>query len=226
MVPAAPRPETHMVQGPGSRVQGSGSTGPVRVALTGGIATGKSRCLAVCAAMGVPTIDADRLARDVVAPGTPGLQAVVDRFGRAVLNADRTLNREALGALVFVDTLARHDLEGIIHPQVYAAITRWFMALEAPLGLADIPLLFETGHEQDFDVVIVAACRPDQQLQRLMERSGLSGSDAHARIEAQWPLADKVARAHYVIDTSGTLDDTDRRTRDVIRALSQRSACS
>ncbi len=190
-----------------------------RVALTGGIATGKSRCLAACAALGIPTIDADRLAREVVAPGTPGLHAVIDRFGRAVLNADGTLNREALGALVFADTRARHDLEGIIHPQVYAAIAQWFDTLDAPLGVADIPLLFETGHEQDFDVIIVAACRPEQQMQRLMERSGLSESDARARIAAQWPLADKVARAHHVIDTSGTLEDTDRRTRDVIRAL-------
>lgn len=196
--------------------------GPTRVALTGGIATGKSRCLSACAAMGIPTIDADRLARDVVAPGTPGLQAVIERFGRTVLNADGTLNREVLGAEVFADTLARHDLEGIIHPQVYAAITQWFRTLNVPLGIADIPLLFETGREGDFDVVIVAACRPEQQLQRLMERSGLSERDARARIAAQWPLADKVARAHYVIDTSGTLEETDRRTRDVIRVLSPR----
>ncbi len=193
-----------------------------RVALTGGIATGKSRCLAACAALGIPTIDADRLARDVVAPGTTGLQAVIDRFGRTVLNTDGTLNREALGSLVFADTLARHDLEGIIHPKVYAAISQWFLTLDAPIGVADIPLLYETGREGDFDVVIVAACTPDQQLQRLMARSGLSETDARARIAAQWPLADKVSRAHYVIDTSGTLDDTDRRTREVIRALSRR----
>ncbi len=146
----------------------------------------------------------------------------MDRFGRTVLNADGTLNRDALGARVFADPLARHDLEGIIHPEVYAAITQWFRTLDAPLGIADIPLLFETRREEDFDVIIVAACGPDQQVQRLMARSGLSESDARARIAAQWPLADKVARAHYVIDTSGTLEETDRRTRDVIRALSPR----
>jgi dephospho-CoA kinase len=191
----------------------------VRVALTGGIATGKSRCLAACAAMGIPTIDADRLARDVVAPGTPGLQAVIDRFGRTVLNTDGSLNRDALGAVVFADTLARHDLEGIIHPQVYAAISQWFKTLDAPLGIADIPLLFETRREEDFDIIIVAACRPDQQVQRLMARSGLSESDARARIAAQWPLADKVARADYVIDTSGTLVETDNRTWELMTRL-------
>jgi len=192
---------------------------PIRAALTGGIATGKSRCLAAFAALGVPTIDADQLARDVVAPGTPGLQAVVDRFGGDVLAGDGTLDREALGAIVFADTLARHDLEGIIHPAVYTAIERWFATLEAPLGIADIPLLFETERESDFDVVIVAACRPDQQLARLMTRSGLSEADARARIAAQMPLANKVARADYVIDTSGTLEETDGNTGEVLKNL-------
>lgn len=194
---------------------------PVRVALTGGIATGKSRCLAAFAALGVPTIDADQLARDVVAPGTSGLQAVVDRFGRDVLADDGTLDREALGAIVFADTLARHDLEGIIHPAAYEAIERWFATLDAPLGIADIPLLFETAREGDFDVVIVASCRPDQQLSRLMARSGLSIADARTRIAAQLPLADKVARANYVIDTSGTLDETDANTQKALRSLEQ-----
>ncbi len=188
---------------------------PLRAALTGGIATGKSRCLAAFAALGVPTIDADQLAREVVAPGTPGLQAVIDRFGRDVLADDGTLDRDALGAIVFADTLARHDLEGIIHPAVYVAIERWFATLDAPLGIADIPLLFETERAGDFDVVIVAVCRPDQQLARLMARSGLSEADARARIATQMPLADKVARADFVIDTSGTLEETDARTAAV-----------
>jgi dephospho-CoA kinase len=192
-----------------------------RVALTGGIATGKSRCLSVLRALGVPTIDADQLARDVVAPGTSGLHAIVDRFGGAVLAPDGTLNREALGALVFVDTLARHDLEAIVHPRVYAAITQWFAQLDASAGVADIPLLYETGREGDFDIVIVAACTPEQQIERLMSRSGLSADAARQRIAAQLPLADKVARADYVIDTSGTLEQTDANTRAVWERVSR-----
>lgn len=186
-----------------------------RIALTGGIATGKSQCAATFARLGVPVIDADQLARDAVAPGSLGLAAVVGRFGSAVLLPNGQLNRAALGALIFSNPTARRAMEAIIHPQVYAALARWFTGLTTPAGIADIPLLFETGHEGDFDVVVVAACRPDQQLTRLMSRSGLNEASARARIAAQWPLAKKVARADYVIDTSGTLTQTAENTEAV-----------
>lgn len=199
---------------------------PLRVALTGGIATGKSQCLARCAARGVPTIDADVAARDAVRPGSPGLRAVVARFGADVLHPDGSLNREVLGARVFSDADARRDLEAIVHPSVYAAIGQWFESLAAPFGVADIPLLFETGREGDFDVVIVAACRPEQQLERLMARSGLTDAAARARIAAQWPIDAKVARADHVIDTSGTLADTEARTDAALEWLDQRATTS
>ncbi len=192
---------------------------PRRIALTGGIATGKSVCLAAFARVGAPVIDADHLARDAVAPGTPGLAAVIARFGPSVLLPAGHLNRAALGARVFADPAARRDLEAIVHPRVYAAVEHWFATLDAPAGVADIPLLFETGRAGDFDVVVVAACRPEQQLARLMTRSGLSEADARARIAAQWPLADKVTRADYVIDTSGTLEQTGERTRNIWERL-------
>lgn len=187
----------------------------LRVALTGGIATGKSRCLSALRALGVPTIDADQLAREVVAPGTDGLGAIVRRFGQQILDSNGSIKRDGLGSLVFGDAAARRDLEAIIHPRVYEAITQWFATLGAPAGVADIPLLYETGREGDFDLVIVAACTPDQQLERLMSRNHLSLDAAQARIAAQWPLSDKVARADYVIDTSGTLEQTDANTRAV-----------
>lgn len=192
---------------------------PLRVALTGGIATGKSRCAAMFRAAGVPVIDADVVARDVVAPGTDGLAAVTARFGPSVLTDDGSLNRDALGALVFADAAARRDLEAIVHPRVYDAIHAWFNAQTAPLAIADIPLLFETGRHADFDSVVVAACRPDQQLARLMARNGLSDVDARARMAAQWPIGDKVARADFVIDTSGTLGETDARAASVLEQL-------
>jgi len=192
-----------------------------RIALTGGIATGKSRCLSVLRSLGVPTIDADQLAREVVAPGTDGLWAIVRRFGQQILESNGSIKRDGLGSLVFSDAAARRDLEAIIHPRVYAAITQWFATLDAPAGVADIPLLYETGREGDFDVVIVAACTPDQQFERLMSRNHLSAEAARQRIATQWPLADKVARADYVIDTSGTLEQTDANTRAVWERISR-----
>jgi dephospho-CoA kinase len=198
--------------------------GVLRVALTGGIATGKSHCLARFAELGAPTIDADKVARDVVAPGTPGLAAVAARFGQAVLLADGSLDRQALGRVVFGDTAARRDLEAIVHPAVYEAIRAWFAALEsrdeAPAAaIADIPLLYETGREADFDRVIVAACRTDQQIDRLVRHRGLTTEEAAQRIDAQMPIADKAKRADFVIDTSGDIAETNRRVTDLWRRL-------
>src|SRR6185436_13472853 len=123
----------------------------------GGIATGKSHCLAKFATLGVPTIDADRLAHDAVEPGSQGLAGVVRRFGSSLVLPNGQLDRAALGRLVFADAAARRDLEAIIHPIVYASIARWFSTLGADerFAVADIPLLFETGREADFDRVIV-----------------------------------------------------------------------
>lgn len=197
----------------------TGKGRPRRVALTGGIATGKSRCLAVFARLGAAVIDADQLARDAVAPGSEGLAAVVKRFGPSVLLPNGQLNRAALGAVIFADPLARKQIEAIIHPRVYTGVERWFSGLTVPVGVADIPLLYETGREGEFDVVVVAACQPEQQLARLIARSGLSEAAARARIAAQWPIAKKVALADYVIDTSGTLAETEAATTAVWEKL-------
>jgi len=193
----------------------------VRAALTGGIATGKSHCLAHFAALGVPTIDADLLARDAVAPGSPGLQAVAARFGPAVMRPDGTLDRPALGILVFADRTARAALEAIIHPEVRRRIREWFVALppQTTLAIADIPLLFETGQEHDFDRVIVCACDPAEQLRRVIARDGLSEEAARQRLAAQWPIGEKVARAHHVIRTDGTFADTESQVRAIFETL-------
>ena len=193
----------------------------LRVALTGGIATGKSYCLARFAALGAAVIDADRLARDAVAPGSSALEAVALRFGRSILLPDGSLDRAALGRIVFNDRAARADLEAIVHPEVYRGIGEWFASRPAAtrLAVADIPLLFETGHNHDFDRVIVAACDPHQQLTRLMARDRLSEPEARARLNAQWPIEEKVARADHVIRTGGTLADTDAQVRTVYELL-------
>jgi dephospho-CoA kinase len=193
----------------------------LQAALTGGIATGKSYCLGRFEALGVPVIDADRLARLAVAPGSPGLSAVVQRFGPSVLRDDGSLDRAALAAVVFSDRSARADLEAIVHPDVYRRIREWFarMPPATPLAIADIPLLFETGHEHDFDATIVCACSPAEQLRRLVVRDGLREEDARARLAAQWPIDEKVKRAEFVIRTDGSFAETDAEVRRVYDAL-------
>ncbi|MGE3843369.1 MAG: dephospho-CoA kinase [Vicinamibacterales bacterium] len=194
----------------------------LHVALTGGIATGKSYVRRALEQHGVPTIDADTLAREVVAPGTPGLQAVVERFGPGVLDSNGALDRSRLGQLVFADVASRRDLEAIIHPRVYEAIESWFHAQRASgaaLGVADIPLLFETKRVGIFDFVIVVACSPALQLARVQARDGLSEEQARRRIDAQWPITEKERLADFVVRTDGTFEETDRQVLDLRKRL-------
>jgi dephospho-CoA kinase len=195
-----------------------------RVALTGGIATGKSHVLARLAARGVPVIDADRLAREALEPGTAAWQAVRRRFGESVIGQDGEIDRRRLAAVVFGDVEARRDLEQIVHPRVYEGIRRWFGGLpaagEVPYAVAEIPLLYETARSADFDKVIVTVCDPGDQIRRVMARDGLSEEAARRRLEAQWPAAAKARRGDFVIDTSGPAEQTDRRVEEVHQALS------
>ncbi len=181
----------------------------MRVALTGGIATGKSVVARALREAGLATVDADVLARDAVAPGSTGLAAVVARFGAGVVRADGSLDRAALGALVFADAAARRDLEHIVHPRVRHGIDAFFRALPsgAP-GLAEIPLAYETGWASTFDLVVVVACRPETQRARLMARDGFTAADADRRLAAQWPIADKVRLADAVVVTDGDMAST------------------
>ncbi|HKE84562.1 MAG TPA: dephospho-CoA kinase [Vicinamibacterales bacterium] len=195
-----------------------------RVALTGGIATGKSHVRAEFERLGVPTIDADVLARAAVAPGTPGLSSVADRFGRQVLDSTGALDRRKLASIVFDDPAARRDLEAIIHPAVRAAIDSWFSSLapDQRLAIADIPLLFEAGREHDFDVVILTSCDPATQIRRVMTRDGISESEARQRIAAQLSTAEKSSRADFVISTEGSFEDTNRQVRAVLAQIEGR----
>lgn len=203
----------------------AGGSSVRRVALTGGIACGKSYVRAQFEALGVPTIDADALARDAVAPGTAGLAAVVARFGQEVLHADGTLNRQYLARIVFGDAQAREGLEAIVHPEVRDATDRWFAALDAEefsFAIADIPLLYEVGRDRDFDAVVVVACDPDTQRRRLSARDGISDAEARQRIGAQLPIGQKVRRADYVVLTDGTYEETDRQVATVLDRLRSR----
>ena len=194
----------------------------LRVALTGGIATGKSYVLSRFAASGVPTVDADSLVHEALSTGSPAVARVADRFGRRVLAANGSVDRKALAALVFADTKARSDLEAILHPEVFRRIDAWFSALPypfAPFAVADIPLLFETHHEGLFDRIVVTTCGAGQQLERLRQRNGLTEEEARQRLAAQWPIEEKARLAHYVIDTSGPFEDTEKQVERVLAAL-------
>ena len=193
-----------------------------RIALTGGMGTGKSHVRAVFAALGVPTIDADTLARDVVAHGTPGFDAVVAKFGRGILNADGDLDRRALGALVFADSGKRRDLEAILHPVVKSAIDQWFTTLDQsaqPFAIADIPLLYEVGLDKEYDAVIVTSCTRENQVRRIMARDNLDATEVQGRLDAQMPIEEKVKRATYVVDTNGSLVQTNAQVHRLYQTL-------
>jgi dephospho-CoA kinase len=194
-----------------------------RVALTGGIATGKSYVRSRFENLGVPTIDSDLLAREAVAPGTAGLAAVAARFGPAVLKADGSLDRHKLAQVVFADPESRKALEAIVHPYVRSRTEDWFARLDPhrhAYAIADIPLLYEVNRDRDFEIVIVAACAAATQLKRLRDR-GVSASEARQRLAAQLPLDDKIARADHVIRTDGRFEETDRQVLALHARLSE-----
>jgi dephospho-CoA kinase len=194
----------------------------LRVALTGGAATGKSYVLEQFRRAGIPVLIADELAHGVTAAGTEATAAIGERFGADVIGADGSVNREALGAIVFADDAARRQLEAIVHPAVYRAIEagmRGFAKLgNVPIAVAEIPLLYETGHASDFDRVIVTACADDLQLKRLQAR-GLSEARARQVVAAQKPTAEKAALADFVIRTDGEKPETNAQVQRVLQAL-------
>ncbi len=193
----------------------------LKIALTGGIATGKSYVLDQFRRRGVACLDADRLAHGVMSAGTEASQAIAERFGAEVIDADGAVNRRKLGPMVFGDPVARRDLEAIVHPAVYRAIAaalRGFERVGECLAVVDIPLLYETGHADQFDAVVVTMCPPELQVARMKER-GLTETAARQRLAAQWPGDAKASKADYVITTDGTFADTDAQVDRVFAAL-------
>ena len=192
-----------------------------RLGLTGGIATGKSYVARRLREAGVPVVDADVLARDAVARGSPGLEAVTKRFGPGVLSDSGELDRRRLGDIVFADANARRDLEAIIHPVVRRRMAEFFEQLppQTSVAVADVPLLFETGREDQYDKVVVVACAPATQIERIIARDKLSREDAERRLAAQMPIEEKILRADYVIKTDGTHDETDAQIQRMLDSL-------
>ncbi len=196
----------------------------VRVGLTGGVASGKSTVSAILTELGAVVIDADLIAREVVARGTPGLEAVVAEFGPELLTPDGDLDRPAMGALVFGDPEARKRLEAIVHPLVH----RRSAELEEQAGdsavvVHDIPLLAEVGRAGSFDAVVVVDAPPDLQVSRMVEDRGWTREDAESRIAAQATRADRLAIATYVVDNTGTRDELRAQVEEIYAALAVRA---
>jgi dephospho-CoA kinase len=201
----------------------------LRVGLTGGIGSGKSEVARRLAAHGAVIIDADVAAREVVAPGTPGLAKVAEAFGADVLGPDGALDRPRLGAIVFRDPALRAKLNAIVHPRVM----EWMHAAERAavetagcdlIVVHDVPLLAEGGRAGDYDLVIAVNVPPGLQVERLVGLRGMTPDQARARIAAQASREQRLAVADIVIDNSGSLDDLDRRVAEVWADLGRGAA--
>jgi len=193
----------------------------VRIGLTGGIASGKSTVARKLEQLGAFTIDADVLARDVVALGTEGLKAVVARFGNSVLAADGSLDRSALARVIFADPQARADLNAIIHPLVRERAAE--LEAAAPVGAVVvhvIPLLVETGQQDRFDAVVVVDTTVEEQLRRLTRRDGLTQTEAEQRVAAQASREERLGAATHVIDSSGPVWETMQQVDELWQNLS------
>lgn len=199
----------------------------LKAGLTGGIATGKSFILSVLRELGCEVTDADRVAHEVMEPGRPAFDEIVAHFGPGVIGADGRLDRARIGEIVFADPAERERLNAIVHPRVYEAQSLWFAEIERrnpdAIAVVDAALMIETGSFRRFDKLIVAWCRPELQLQRLMERNSLTEEQARARIGAQMPTSEKLKYADYAIDTSNGFEDTRRQVEAVHAELRKQS---
>jgi len=199
----------------------------IMAGLTGGIATGKSTVSGMLSEAGAKIIDADKIARDVVEPGTPAYRDIVAFFGRAILLSDGTLDRKGLGDIIFNDPEKKKRLDAIVHPRVYqrteARIAE--IAAKSPdaVIILDIPLLLETGMRRNLAEVIVVYVPEDLQLQRLMARDQIDAEAALARIRSQMPIEEKRSLATIVIDNSGSLANTRQQSLDVFTHLRRQS---
>ena len=182
----------------------------LRIGLTGGIASGKSVATAAFARRGVPVIDGDVISRQLVAPGTAGLAAVIGLFGPQLRQPNGELDRRRLRDLVFADPDARRRLEELLHPAIRAAMAAAAAAVTAPYAVLAIPLLVETGQQATVDRVLVVDCAPDLQKSRLIERDAQTPLQADAMLAAQASRAQRLAAADDVLDNSGTLEALDR----------------
>ncbi|MEV1047313.1 dephospho-CoA kinase [Streptomyces sp. NPDC049916] len=199
----------------------------LKVGLTGGIGAGKSEVSRLLVSYGAVLIDSDRIAREVVEPGTPGLAAVVEEFGPDVLTPEGTLNRPALGALVFADDGRRAALNAIVHPLVGARAAELERAAPPDAVVVhDVPLLTENGLAPLYDLVVVVDASPGTQLHRLVTLRGMTQSDARARMAAQASREQRRAIADLLVDNDGPLEALEPQVREVWEELLRRAAAT
>jgi dephospho-CoA kinase len=198
----------------------------LNVALTGNVASGKSTVAAQWAKSGVPITSADELSRLVVLPGTPGIQAVRNTFGDEILAADGTLDRARLRTVILSDEDARRKLEGILHPLIWERRDQWLEARHVEgegLVVSEIPLLFETGREGDFDVIVLVDAFESERIQRLIQTRGLNVEEARQLIGVQIEASVKQSKADYVLSNNGTLEDLNSAAGELLKELQSRA---
>lgn len=190
------------------------------IGLTGSIASGKSTVAAMLASYGLPIVDADLVARQVVEPGSETLEQIAQAFGADVIAADGTMDRAKVGTIIFHDETQRHVLNAIIHPAIRAEMLRQrdeYVTNGAAHVIMDIPLLFESKLQHFVEKILVVSVREDVQLRRLMARNQLTEDEARARIATQIPVGEKEAGAHAVIHNNGTVDETKQQLEKILR---------
>lgn len=194
----------------------------IRIGLTGCIASGKSTVLQMLRERQIPVLDADIMAREAVALGTPALQRIFETFGEKMRQQDGSLNRRALGSLIFADKQARETLNQIVHPAVFELMHQQFTALEESgekIAVADIPLLFETGYDSQMDQNWLVICDDATRFKRMMRRDGLTADEAFQRMGSQMPQDEKKKRTVHWIDNSGDLAHTRQQVESLLQTI-------
>lgn len=199
----------------------------IRVGLTGGIASGKSMVASFLRDYEYQVLDADALAHELLEPGQGAYNEVVSEFGEGILAPGGAVDRRKLGAIVFADSEKRQRLNQILHPRIHDVTVKWFEALNRhggpEMAFEEAALILEVGAQKDLDCVIVCWCRPEQQLERLIER-GMSRQDAERRIAAQMPIDEKRRMADEVIDCSRSIDNTEQQVKLLVAKLKRWAA--
>lgn len=201
------------------------------IGLTGGIATGKSTVSQIFRELGVPVVDADHIARQVVAKGSEALQELVDLLGTEILKPDGSLNRARLGEMIFADPEIRQKVDEIMHPRVFVqmqeATQKALASARTPIVILDVPLLFESGYTLRLaDETVVVYAKPSVQKARLMARNHVDEAEAERRIASQMSLEEKMRRADYVIDNSGSLSETEKQVRRLWEEWKRNADCT
>lgn len=192
------------------------------IGLTGGLGTGKSTVSESLRKAGIPVVDADRIAKEVVEKGSPGLQQVVQAFGPDILNSQGEMERTRMAGLVFSDPKKLQKLESILHPLVQAEVRsqrQWLEDQHHTWAVYDVPLLFEKNLQAQFDEIILVTCDEAQQWERIRKRNGWKDEEIQKRLQAQWPLANKQKLSHHILENNGTLEQLEKKVATLVQLL-------